>query len=136
VTVAKHDQILSRARSRSRWAASTVDRTAGRPVHAVLSGSPENACRPAAEVLFRASAAVYGAGTLAVVLTGMGYDGLKGCKALHALGARIIVRTRQQCRQGMPGAVCGRLATREAAPAADRPEIVRHVPRGCGDNGF
>jgi two-component system, chemotaxis family, protein-glutamate methylesterase/glutaminase len=55
--------------------------------------APENSCRPAGDVLFRAAAAAYGPGTLAVVLTGMGSDGLRGCGAVHAAGGYVIAQT-------------------------------------------
>src|SRR5580704_7320586 len=41
---------------------------------------PENSCRPAVDVLLRSVAKTYGPATLAVILTGMGQDGLRGCE--------------------------------------------------------
>jgi two-component system chemotaxis response regulator CheB len=58
----------------------------------IHDGPPENNCRPAADVLFRSVAACYGGATLGVVLTGMGQDGLRGCEALHKLGAQVVVQ--------------------------------------------
>lgn len=67
---------------------------------------PENHCRPAADVLFRSVARVYGAGALAIVLTGMGSDGLAGCREIQAQGGCILVQDQATSTVwGMPGAV-------------------------------
>ncbi len=69
-------------------------------------GPRENFCRPSVDVLFRSVAAVYGSSCLGVILTGMGQDGLKGCEALSAAGASIIVQDEaSSVVWGMPGYV-------------------------------
>lgn len=69
-------------------------------------GPKENFCRPSVDVLFRSVADVYGARTLAVILTGMGQDGLKGCELLSGLGARILAQDEaSSVVWGMPGFV-------------------------------
>jgi two-component system chemotaxis response regulator CheB len=69
-------------------------------------GPKENYCRPSVDVLFRSIAHLYGPRTLAVVLTGMGQDGLKGCEILRGLGARIYVQDEaSSVVWGMPGLV-------------------------------
>jgi two-component system, chemotaxis family, protein-glutamate methylesterase/glutaminase len=76
-------------------------------VRAVLHQGPrENSCRPAADVLFRSAAEAYGAGLLAVVLTGMGHDGLAGAAAVRAAGGQVIVQsTDTAVIASMPAAV-------------------------------
>lgn len=69
-------------------------------------GPKENFCRPSVDVLFHSVARVFGARSLAVVLTGMGQDGLKGCATLRGLGARIYVQDEaSSVVWGMPGFV-------------------------------
>jgi two-component system chemotaxis response regulator CheB len=69
-------------------------------------GEPENSCRPAADVLFRSVADIYRGNTLAVVLTGMGNDGLRGCEAIHKVGGQILVQDESSSVVwGMPGFV-------------------------------
>jgi two-component system chemotaxis response regulator CheB len=67
---------------------------------------PENHCRPAVDVLFRSLAGLYGPEVLAVVLTGMGRDGLEGCRVIAAQGGTVYVQSQQTCTVwGMPRAV-------------------------------
>lgn len=69
-------------------------------------GPRENFCRPSVDVLFRSVATVFRDRALAVVLTGMGQDGLKGCEALRNYGARVYVQNEAtSVVWGMPGFV-------------------------------
>ena len=53
---------------------------------------PLHAHRPAADVLFQSVADAYGSRALALVLTGMGQDGVKGCQDITAAGGRVLVQ--------------------------------------------
>jgi two-component system, chemotaxis family, protein-glutamate methylesterase/glutaminase len=67
---------------------------------------PENSCRPAVDVLFRSVAEVYGARSLAVVLTGMGADGVRGCEVIKERGGKTLIQDEaSSVVWGMPGSV-------------------------------
>jgi two-component system, chemotaxis family, protein-glutamate methylesterase/glutaminase len=67
---------------------------------------PENSCRPAVDVLFRSVAEVYGAASLAVILTGMGRDGFRGCERIREAGGQILAQDQKSSIVwGMPGFV-------------------------------
>lgn len=73
---------------------------------ALTNDPPENSCRPAADVLFRSAVQAYGGGCLAVVLTGMGYDGRHGSRHVVEAGGRVIAQDEAtSVVWGMPGAV-------------------------------
>lgn len=62
--------------------------------------------RPAADVLFRSAADVYGGRVLAVVLTGMGADGTAGAAWVKARGGRVFTESPETCVvYGMPRSV-------------------------------
>ncbi len=97
---------------------------------------PENSCRPAVDVLFRSAAKVFGSGVLAVVLTGMGQDGLRGCEAIREAGGQIIVQDEAtSVVWGMPGFVArAGLADRVLPLQRLGDEIVQRVGRRVGRN--
>jgi two-component system chemotaxis response regulator CheB len=92
----------------------------------------ENSCRPAADVLFRSVARHYGPTALAVVLTGMGQDGLRGCEAIREAGGQVIAQDEAtSVVWGMPGFVVkAGLADRVMPLGLIAPEIVRRVRVG------
>jgi two-component system chemotaxis response regulator CheB len=96
---------------------------------AITDGPPENSCRPAADVLFRTAAAVYGSGVLAVVLTGMGRDGLRGSEVVRAAGGAVIAQSADTAVvASMPEAVCAAGLVDCVLPLdAIGPELVRQT---------
>ena len=89
----------------------------------------ENACRPAVDPLFRSVANLYGRHCLAVVLTGMGQDGLRGCEAIRAVGGQILVQDEAtSVVWGMPGFVArAGLADRVLPLPMLAGEIIRRI---------
>lgn len=98
---------------------------------------PENSCRPAADVLFRSAAKVFGPGTLAVVLTGMGQDGLRGCEAVKEAGGQVLAQDEAtSVVWGMPGFIARAELADKVLPLGEvAPEVVRRVRRGRPGGG-
>jgi two-component system, chemotaxis family, protein-glutamate methylesterase/glutaminase len=92
---------------------------------------PENSCRPAVDVLLRSVARAFGPNSLAVILTGMGQDGLRGCEAIREAGGQILAQDEAtSVVWGMPGYVArAGLADRVLPLALLADEILRRVPR-------
>lgn len=90
---------------------------------------PENSCRPAVDVLFRSVATVCGGRALAVILTGMGQDGLHGCRLLREAGAAVLAQDEaSSVVWGMPGHVAqAGLADRILPLNGVAPEIHRRL---------
>ena len=72
----------------------TVGGTRSHPLTFLDAGPPENSCRPAADKLFRTAAAMWGPALLAIVLTGMGGDGVRGCEQVRRHGGTVLVQDR------------------------------------------
>lgn len=79
----------------------------GAAARVFLDQSPrQNSCRPAVDALFASTGEVYGGAVVAVILTGMGQDGLRGVEMLKAQGASVIAQDEaSSVVWGMPGAV-------------------------------
>jgi two-component system chemotaxis response regulator CheB len=97
----------------------------------LAQGPLENHCRPAVDVLFRSAATAYGAGVLAVVLTGMGSDGMIGCRILRDRGAAVLAQDQDTSTVwGMPGAVANAGLANKVLPLQEiAPEILRILNR-------
>lgn len=83
-----------------------VEMGAAGPILRRSKNPPENFCRPAVDPMLRSLAQTFGARVLAVILTGMGQDGLKGCQTLTNAGGTVIAQDEaSSVVWGMPGAV-------------------------------
>jgi len=83
-----------------------VARRDGTAVIAIEDGPLVNFCKPAVDPMFASAAEVWGNKTLALVLTGMGSDGLAGAKAIVAAGGHVFAQDEAtSVVWGMPGQV-------------------------------
>jgi two-component system chemotaxis response regulator CheB len=70
------------------------------------TGAPENFCRPAVDPLLRSLVATCQGRLLVAILTGMGSDGLAGCRAVSGAGGSVLAQDEaSSVVWGMPGAV-------------------------------
>lgn len=83
-----------------------VERRDGLAVIAIDDGPMVNFCKPAVDPLFASAAQVWGSKVLALVLTGMGSDGLAGAKEIVAAGGHVFAQDEEtSVVWGMPGQV-------------------------------
>jgi two-component system chemotaxis response regulator CheB len=77
----------------------------GRGTVLLSDAPPVGGFRPSATYLFDSAARAYGAAVLALVLTGMGDDGVEGLRTVRRAGGRVIAQDEASCVVwGMPGA--------------------------------
>ncbi len=77
----------------------------GRKMVQVTDDPPENNCRPAVDYLFRSVASNFPGRAIAVILTGMGSDGVLGLRLLKRQGCYVIAQDEATCVvYGMPKA--------------------------------
>ncbi len=98
-------------------------RDSGPAVIALDDGPLVNFCKPAVDPLFSSAAGVWGYKVMALVLTGMGADGLAGAKSIVAAGGYVMAQDEAtSVVWGMPGQVaqaglcCAVLPVKEIAP--------------------
>lgn len=96
-----------------------------------IDDPPENGVRPSVDYLLRSVVRALGGNALAVIMTGMGRDGLKGCRELKDAGGYVFAQSQSDSIvYGMPKAVVDeRLADRKLRLGKIAPAIVRHVKR-------
>ena len=92
---------------------------------------PQNSCRPSVDALFSSIGEAYGGAAIAVILTGMGQDGLRGAEILKTQGASILAQDEaSSVVWGMPGAVVNAGLADCVLPLEQVvPEILRRVGR-------
>ena len=94
---------------------------------ALNDGPLVNFCKPAVDPLFESAAAVWGHKIMALVLTGMGSDGLHGAQAVVAAGGHVMAQDEEtSVVWGMPGQVAHAGICSAVLPLADiAPRLTR-----------
>jgi two-component system chemotaxis response regulator CheB len=93
-----------------------------RSVHQLaLSSAPSiHGFRPSASFLFKSAAEVFGASTVALILTGMGQDGVDGLRAVHSAGGHVIAQDQaSSVVHGMPSAALAAGVAHVTLPIGD-----------------
>ncbi len=99
-----------------------------------VGGSPGDACRPAVDVMFASAADSHRSRALAIVLSGMGKDGLTGARAIVAAGGCVIVQDKASSAVwGMPGVVAkADLASAILDPRGLAADVIRRLRPTAG----
>jgi two-component system chemotaxis response regulator CheB len=102
-----------------------------KPLLRIGDEPPVHFCRPAVDPLFESVAATYGPATLGIVLTGMGYDGAAGARAIADAGGSVIAQDEASSAVwGMPGAAASVGACAGIMPPVEIAETVTKLING------
>lgn len=97
---------------------------AGKRIH-LDQGPAENFCRPAVDPMLRSIVDAYGAHVLVAILTGMGKDGLEGCRAVADAGGTVVAQDQStSVVWGMPGAVAEAGLCSHVSPLAEVADVI------------
>ncbi|MDR0653370.1 MAG: chemotaxis response regulator protein-glutamate methylesterase [Synergistaceae bacterium] len=108
----------------------TVERRGAEILCKLVDTPPVRSVRPSADVLFTSAAETVGGNVLALILTGMGKDGLDGAKLLKDKGAYVIAESKEtSVIFGMPGAVISAGLADESLPLYAIAEGLERVAR-------
>jgi two-component system chemotaxis response regulator CheB len=101
---------------------------------ALSDEAPVSGHRPSVDVLFRSAAAVYHAATVGLIMTGMGRDGVDGCKAILAAGGLALGQDEATSAvYGMNKAAMLEGAVKAQFPLEDLPGILQTIASGRSD---
>jgi two-component system chemotaxis response regulator CheB len=96
---------------------------------------PVSGHRPSIDVLFRSAAAVYQAATVGLIMTGMGRDGVEGCKAILAAGGLALGQDEATSSvYGMNKAAMLEGAVKAQFPLEELPDILQLIAATRSDS--
>jgi two-component system, chemotaxis family, protein-glutamate methylesterase/glutaminase len=97
----------------------------------VVTGPEIDGFRPSGTYLFDSVAKAYGTSATAVILTGMGSDGVEGLRRVKAAGGHVFAQDRASCVVfGMPGEAVAAGVVDAVLPAGDIAARVTELVRG------
>jgi two-component system chemotaxis response regulator CheB len=104
---------------------------ANQPALRIGDEPPVHFCRPAVDPLFSSVAASFGPAALGIVLTGMGFDGAAGARAIAEAGGSVIAQDEaSSVVWGMPGAAASVGACAAMLPPVEIAETVAKLIKG------
>jgi two-component system chemotaxis response regulator CheB len=108
-----------------------LDQRNGGVVVRITDDPHENGCRPAVDYMIRSAIEAFDGQALAVIMTGMGRDGLRECIRLRQAGGGVFAQHEEGCLvYGMPKAIVDEDAADRVLPLGRiAGAVVRHVER-------
>ncbi|MFE8603121.1 chemotaxis-specific protein-glutamate methyltransferase CheB [Archangium violaceum] len=99
----------------------------------VSNAAPVGGFRPSGTWMFRSATQVFGTSLAAVVLTGMGQDGLEGLREVHEAGGWVMAQDEAtSVVYGMPGVAVAAGLAHEVLPLSDFSRRFRQLAGGEG----
>lgn len=94
--------------------------------------APRRTISPSVDIMLESLAECFGSGSIAVILSGMGHDGLAGCRKIREKGGRVIVQDEESSAiWGMPGTVARAGLADAILPLSSIPGALVAATRGA-----